>query len=720
MGFKDIVIILVFLLGSALQIAILVLMTKRKGQKGRESIFALLTFCVLGWTFGIFISHFCTYLYRETNIVQQIFGGVSIFSFTLVFPLLVNVLFNYYMGKFFYITKWVKNFLYISLYLPFIIFAYYLWQILYNSTNSNFFLLENFIANFIKWAFVLLIVAVYITIVSYLKAKEKEEKRWLYFFAWILSILIIAYLVCFILDIRKIAFIGTFLVLATEILTFFLPPILAYYIYSYNYMEYVIKRSIIYCFLGIVVISFYIFLIRPSGEMLEEKFNIDFKMVESILVMILVFFFNPVQRGLQEFFNRIFFRERQYYRKLFSDLSSSINRASYFDLKDLLDEAAQTISRSMKIREVSFIFFHDKDEKKCITESTLAISFEDIKNIVDYLEQNQLPILNIYELRDTNSDIVRELRDIKAFTVIPVYNNKKLTGILNVGKRLMRHRLFAEEEEMLTMLLNQVITAIDNTNLIRQKFLLERKMYENEKLSSLGRLSASIAHEVKNPLSSIKTITQVTKEELASDDPNQEGLNIIIEEINRLSRVVNKLLRFARPYSDRLEEIEINSVLKDVLLLLKHEAKRNQVTIKNNAFEEKNLFILSDRDALNEIFFNLIHNSIQALPEGGTVEIRQRVCKSYGNPSKLLKILISDNGPGIAPGDRPRIFEPFYTTKQNGTGLGLSIVKHRLKKLKGDISIKDNPNNIGVKFEIILPIIQADKVELPGYIKKTQ
>ena len=125
-----------------------------------------------------------------------------------------------------------------------------------------------------------------------------------------------------------------------------------------------------------------------------------------------------------------------------------------------------------------------------------------------------------------------------------------------------------------------MITIFENTRLMHEKFGLERKIYENEKLSSLGRLSTSIAHEVKNPLSSIKAIAQVMREDLPANDPNQEGLSLIIDEVDRLSRVVTQLLLFARPHSFNLEPVDVQSLIVNVVMLLKHEAHRNQVTIE--------------------------------------------------------------------------------------------------------------------------------------------
>jgi signal transduction histidine kinase len=443
------------------------------------------------------------------------------------------------------------------------------------------------------------------------------------------------------------------------------------------------------------------------GGRMEKEFQINFRMVEGLLVMGLVFFFDPLKRALQEISNYIFFREQQYYRKVFSDISTTISVATHIDLENLLDEVAHTIGRAMKIREVSFVFFSKEQDKLCIRESTLAVSSADIQAVVDYIGSRQLPVLNIYDLSENDTEILRDMKKIKAFTIIPIYHENKLIGILNIGKRRIRHHLLAEEEEMLIMLVNQMVISLENTRLARDKFTLERRIYENEKLSSLGRLSTSIAHEVKNPLSSIKAITQVMKEELPPTDSNQEGLSLIIGEVDRLSRVVTQLLRFARPHSGFLEEVDVNEVIKDVLMLLKHEANRKHVAIET-LFSQKTIPLLSDRDALSEIFFNLIHNAIQSLSEGGKVVI----CTEIVTEKDVIKVSIADNGTGIPSGDREKIFEPFYTTKQTGTGLGLTIVKHRVEKLKGNIAVKDN--HPGTIFEVLLPIVHIDKVEIPN------
>ena len=141
--------------------------------------------------------------------------------------------------------------------------------------------------------------------------------------------------------------------------------------------------------------------------------------------------------------------------------------------------------------------------------------------------------------------------------------------------------LFSSEEwDLLGTLCNQIALAVENTRLVERRLQLERQMYEAERLSALGLLSASIAHEVKNPLSSIKAIATVLREDLQDDQTKAGDLSVVLREIDRLNRVVDRLLRFAQPsQDDGFQVLDLKAVLEDVVLILFHEAERQNVEI---------------------------------------------------------------------------------------------------------------------------------------------
>jgi signal transduction histidine kinase len=221
-------------------------------------------------------------------------------------------------------------------------------------------------------------------------------------------------------------------------------------------------------------------------------------------------------------------------------------------------------------------------------------------------------------------------------------------------------------------------------------------MYENEKLSSLGRLSTSVAHEVKNPLSSIKAIVQVLKEDSNNESKTQKSLSIIVEEIDRLTKVVNQLLVFAKPQMDNKSTVKISDVINKVLVVLRHEAKMNNVNIHLDVSDDLPV-ITVDEGSLNEVFFNIIHNAIQAMSEGGKLTISI----SYDQKNDYITVVFENTGSCISEEDMGKIFEPFYTTKQMGTGLGLAIVKRKLEELGGMIHVKSEDSS--TRFTVKIP-----------------
>ncbi|MBC8555768.1 MAG: GHKL domain-containing protein, partial [Candidatus Brocadiales bacterium] len=188
---------------------------------------------------------------------------------------------------------------------------------------------------------------------------------------------------------------------------------------------------------------------------------------------------------------------------------------------------------------------------------------------------------------------------------------------------------------------------------------------------------------VKNPLSSIKAIVQVLKEDPGNETKTQESLSIIVEEIDRLTKVVNQLLVFAKPQTDSKSTVNINDVISKISVVLRHEAKMNNVIIHQDVSNDLPV-ITVDEGSLNEVFFNIIYNAIQAMSEGGKLTISM----SYDQKEDYITVVFENTGPRISEEDMGKIFEPFYTTKQMGTGLGLAIVKKKLEEIRGMVHVK--------------------------------
>lgn len=224
---------------------------------------------------------------------------------------------------------------------------------------------------------------------------------------------------------------------------------------------------------------------------------------------------------------------------------------------------------------------------------------------------------------------------------------------------------------------------------------LERRLYKSEELASIGELSAGIAHEIRNPLVSIKNSVSLLKEEPDLSDEGNQLLEVMKEETNHLAAIVDDFLQFARPKKPSFHKEDLNRLL--------HEAvKRCQEwNGKEIVWEEKydeNLPKVSlDRHQIHQVVTNLLLNGIDAVPEGGRVQIGSRKIKSRKDPSVL--ITISDNGTGIPERNLSKIFQPFFSTKEKGTGMGLAICRRIIEEHHGEIMVNSKEGD-GTSFEV--------------------
>lgn len=237
--------------------------------------------------------------------------------------------------------------------------------------------------------------------------------------------------------------------------------------------------------------------------------------------------------------------------------------------------------------------------------------------------------------------------------------------------------------------------------------MLLRETEHTNKLASIGRLAAGVAHEINNPLAIINEKTGLMKDLLQGQkdfvlrDKFLAQLDALENAVIRSRTITHRLLGFARRMEVSLESIQIVDVIRDVLGFLDKEAIYKNIVIETY-FEPELTPIKSDRSQLQQIFLNIINNAIDAVGEGGEISIS---CQQAGKG--MIQVDISDNGPGIAPEDLNAIFEPFFTTKKggqkSGTGLGLSITYGLMKKLGGKITVYSE-RGIGTTFSLVFPV----------------
>jgi len=225
---------------------------------------------------------------------------------------------------------------------------------------------------------------------------------------------------------------------------------------------------------------------------------------------------------------------------------------------------------------------------------------------------------------------------------------------------------------------------------------LEQEVKRSQRLAAVGRLAAGVAHEIRNPLSSIKGFATYFKEKLQDVPEARDTAGIMIQEVERLDRVIGQLLEFARPSQLFTAPVRAADLVGHSLRLIEGDARAKGIELTSK-IPENLPEINVDADRMSQVLLNLYLNAIQAMDAGGTLAIE--VCRD--ETRKSTQILIRDNGPGIPDQDRERIFDPYFTTKPDGTGLGLAIVHKIIEAHGGEIDIESRPGQ-GTKVTVTL------------------
>jgi len=237
---------------------------------------------------------------------------------------------------------------------------------------------------------------------------------------------------------------------------------------------------------------------------------------------------------------------------------------------------------------------------------------------------------------------------------------------------------------------------------IAEREQLRAALAHGDRLATVGTMSASVAHELNNPLTTVLGYAKLLIEDKEEDHPDHAGLALIADEAARMKRIVGALLDYSR--SERAPATgmgDVNQVLERTTALLTPALRKAKVQVKLDLADPLP-GTKADVHSMQQVFVNLAQNAAQAMPEGGQLTIRSRV----SHEDLVVEVRFEDEGPGVPENDRERIFEPFYTTKaaDSGTGLGLAVCKHLVSRFNGAIRVTDGPEGRGACFLVVLPI----------------
>ncbi len=236
------------------------------------------------------------------------------------------------------------------------------------------------------------------------------------------------------------------------------------------------------------------------------------------------------------------------------------------------------------------------------------------------------------------------------------------------------------------------VLLIQDISEIRQ---LETDLRRNERLAALGKMAAGVAHELRNPLSSIKGLAVLLKNKTSGDVEGQQTADVLVQEVERLNRSITELLDYTRPERLELKDVNLGKILHQAATLVGVDAEALNITMTTSLDDE--VLVKVDEDKMKQVFLNLLLNSIQAMPNGGTLSI------STERINKQIACTITDSGVGISEKDLPRVFDPYFTTKRDGTGLGLALSAKIVEEHGGTVSV-DSTEGGGTRVKVVLPV----------------
>lgn len=305
------------------------------------------------------------------------------------------------------------------------------------------------------------------------------------------------------------------------------------------------------------------------------------------------------------------------------------------------------------------------------------------------------------------------LQDTGVDSIFPLMSMNRLIGLVCMGEKSKKGSLRRDETELLNMLLGHAALAFDNAYLFQQQKARLKKMYRADRLATLGQLAAGAAHEIRNPLTSIRSTIQYLRKSLINSEEG-ELVGGLIDEVDRINEIIEGLLSFSKPAKPEIKTIDLELLLKQTLTLVETTAKKRKVDISLEYHSEQSS-LKADPSLLKQVFLNIIMNSLEAIGENGSIQARVDFIQKGGRfppqSNSYYFISFKDSGPGIPRANMDHIFDPFITTKKEGTGLGLSISYRILQQHDGDIEIESttedqDPENHGTKVKITLPALK--------------
>ncbi len=512
--------------------------------------------------------------------------------------------------------------------------------------------------------------------------------------------------------------------------------IVTYAIVRYHLMDInvIIKKTAVYSLSAGILASLFVVLVLTMTTYLSDLVGITSFTITVVASLIIAFLFNPLRNRIQTLIDKIFYKKTYDYYAIIRKVSHDL--ASMFDFKKIYSFIGDTIFSTLGLRNIYLlsalpagdyeVVYHksfriekaeqlkvkeeggeegerlegggtiQKDEEKSNEEEIIMDERSEIIKFFDgsngFLLKDELPLIKETRGQEVMEHIESNLERFQGEVVVPVFVDDKLTFLLILGEKLSGDMFTNEDFNLLNTVSNQTAIAIKNARLYKEKL-------SSEKLASIGMMSATFAHDIRNPLTSIRTFAELIPYKYSDKEFREKFSGLVVDDVERIDRLIEDYLDFSsKERYIKFNRVDIVKLVDKIINRLgeSYGLEMRNISVEKN-YKNTKIHVTGDEKKLNQVFSNIIANSFQAMHENSVLKVY------IDQNDRDVDIVISDTGRGISPGDMAKIFEPFFTTKKMGTGLGLAISKKIIEDHGGRIKAESKLSK-GTTFTISLPV----------------
>jgi signal transduction histidine kinase len=465
-----------------------------------------------------------------------------------------------------------------------------------------------------------------------------------------------------------------------------LPPALAiaYGVLRYRFMDMVLTRGLLYSSVGGLFLGFYLLVAQYGRKWLSPEGG-SHPVAFAVAILTLFFAFHlllhALRDGLQKGIDRSFFRRHWKSAEVLKSFSQTLT--AWSDLGGLCRSFTEKVTESLSL-SYGVVLLNDgavygKGEEVPLT------------SLRPLLAQTNSSLLVVEELVEGPLKSACSEVGVGLVLTLPC---RQQQGWLLLGEKCSGRPFLSQETALLEAVSGQLAVAVDNLCLIQAKIAMEREMQHREKLAAIGQLAATVAHEIRNPITGAKCLLQQVEEELNGTPQGKEYIQLALEDLERVEQSVSQLLTFARKEEYHFSEHDVTELVRATVQRFSTQPQEKNVAVRLQ--ESAPVWATVDEEKLRRTLLNLLENAADALNGDGLIAL------SVSAVGPEVEVRVSDNGQGFAPEDQDRIFEPFFTRKEKGTGLGLAIAKKIVEGHGGRVTVTSTPGQ-GTTFTVTLP-----------------